>query len=177
MIKMSRVWSMPNKNTFSILPIKKLIQHYIESEKPKIIIDPFVKDSVFKNYCCKTNDLNPECEATHHLEALEFLKEFDDKSIDMILFDPPWTVRQISECYKNIGRQVHQSDTQSSFYGTRKKEVTRIMKPGGIAICCGYNSGGIGKTNGFELLEVLLVPHGGPHHDSIVTVERRLEPI
>jgi hypothetical protein len=55
-----------------------------------------------------------------------------------------------------------------------KKEVARIVKQNGVVICCGYNSGGVGKTLGFELLEVLLVPHGGAHNDSIITVERKL---
>ena len=45
------------------------------------------------------------------------------------------------------------------------------MKPGGKVISFGWNSGGIGKTNGFEIQRILLVPHGGPHHDTIVTVE------
>lgn len=29
----------------------------------------------------------------------------------------------------------------------------------------------MGKTNGFEIDEVLLVPHGGWHNDTIVTVD------
>jgi hypothetical protein len=29
----------------------------------------------------------------------------------------------------------------------------------------------MGKTRGFEMTEILLVPHGGPHYDTIVTVE------
>ena len=64
-------------------------------------------------------------------------------------------------------------DTQSSFYGERKREVARIVKPGGIVVCCGWNSGGIGESNGFDLLEVLLCAHGGAHNDTIVTVERK----
>lgn len=82
--------------------------------------------------------------------------------------------RQISECYKSVGKQVHMQDTQSSFYGDRKKEVARIVKQGGIVISCCWNSGGIGKTLGFEIAEILLVPHGGNHNDTIVTVERKL---
>lgn len=33
---------------------------------------------------------------------------------------------------------------------------------------------GIGKKNGFEIIEILLVAHGGMHNDTIVTVERKL---
>lgn len=35
------------------------------------------------------------------------------------------------------------------------------FKKDGIVITCGWNSGGIGKTNGFEIVEILLVPQGG----------------
>ena len=66
------------------------------------------------------------------------------------------------------------TDTQSSFYGDRKKEVARIVKPKGIVISFGWNSGGIGKTLGFKIEEILLVAHGGAHNDTICTVERKL---
>ena len=65
-------------------------------------------------------------------------------------------------------------DTQSSFYGDRKNEVARIVKSGGYVISFGWNSGGIGKKNSFEIVEILLVPHGGAHNDTIVTVERKV---
>ena len=55
-----------------------------------------------------------------------------------------------------------------------KKAISRIVHKGGIVISCGWNSGGIGRSNGFELEEVLLVPHGGWHNDTIVTVDRKL---
>jgi len=59
------------------------------------------------------------------------------------------------------------------YWGDIKNEMARIIKPHGIAICCGWSSGGIGKNRGFEILEILLVPHGGSKNDTIVTVERK----
>ena len=32
---------------------------------------------------------------------------------------------------------------------------------------------GIGKNRGFEMIEILLVPHGGSKNDTIVTVEQK----
>ena len=168
MIKFNRVWAMPNHNTFSIKPIGDLINRYIDDG---VWIDPFSRNSVFNSRCKYTNDLDESANSTHHLEAMDFLKLFDDESIDGVLFDPPYSPRQISECYKNIGRKVHMEDTQNSFYGNRKKEITRIVKLKGIVISCGWNSNGVGKKNGFRLIEVLLVAHGSGHNDTIVTVE------
>ena len=61
--------------------------------------------------------------------------------------------------------------TQASFWANMKKEIGRIVKPNGFCIVCGWNSGGIGKKYGFNLVEILLVPHGGWHNDTIVTLE------
>ena len=102
-------------------------------------------------------------------------EQFNNNSIDGVLFDPPYSPRQISECYKNVGRDVHMKDTQSSFYTERKQEVARIVKQGGIVISFGWNSGGIGKTLGFEIIEILLIAHGGAHNDTICTVEVKHE--
>ena len=165
----TRDWAMPNHNTFSIKPIGILINKYLTDG---IWLDPFSRNSPFKNKTI-TNDLSIEFEADYHLEALEFLNNFDSNSIDGVLFDPPYSPRQISECYKNVGRDVHMKDTQSSFYTERKKEVARLVKSGGIVISFGWNSGGIGKTLGFELIEILLVAHGGAHNDTICSVERK----
>jgi len=45
---------------------------------------------------------------------------------------------------------------------------------GGFAISFGWNSIGMGKTHGFEIIEILLVCHGGAHNDTIVTVDRKV---
>ncbi len=171
-MKINRVWAMPNSETFTIKPIKELISRYIDKEK--VNVDPFVRNSIFKDYCSWTNDLNQEIKASHNLEALDFLKLIPDNSVDLVLFDPPYSFRQIMECYNGIGRTVFQKDTQGSFYSEKKNEVARILKPYGICICFGWNTMGIGKTRGFEMLEILLVPHGGSKNDTIVTVEKKL---
>jgi len=167
----NRIWSMPSRWTFSVRPIRALIERYIPPNGA-MIIDPFVGQSPFADRCTWTNDLDSDHKATHHVEALEFLRTFGDDSVDFCFFDPPFSPRQIAECYKNVGLAVHMKDTQKGFYTERKTEVSRIMKPGGIVISCGWNSQGIGKKNGFSIIEILMVPHGAGANDTIVTVER-----
>lgn len=89
------------------------------------------------------------------------------------MIKPTYSPRQISECYKQFGREVHMSDTQSSFYGTRKKAIARIVHRGGKVLSFGWNSNGIGKGLGFEIEEILIVAHGGAHNDTICVVERK----
>ena len=168
-MKIERIWAMPNKNTFDIKPIKKLIQE--ELDKDKLWIDPFAN----KNKLAKiTNDLNPEYSTDYHLDALDFLKMFNDSSVDGILYDPPYSPRQVSECYQNFGLEITMKTTQASFWANHKKEIARILKKGGKVITFGWNSGGIGKTYGFKIERILLVPHGGWHNDTICVVEEKI---
>ena len=171
MLKMSRSWAMPSKSTFSIKPIRELIDRYMSDG---LWVDPFVGESPFKPSVL-SNDLNPGIDSDYTLECVDFLDTLEDQSCDGVLFDPPYSPRQISECYEGIGRRVHQKDTQSSFYGNRKRLIASKLKMDGIAICAAWNSGGLGKCNGMELIEVLLVPHGGAHNDTIITVERKVK--
>lgn len=167
-VQFSREWSMPDKNTFDIKAIARIIHKY---NKPEYYsIDPFVN----KNRIAKvTNDIDPEFKTDHNLDAMDFLAMFERDSIDFVLFDPPYSPRQVSEVYKKVGRTVDMGTTQSSFWGRLKKQISAIVKPGGYVISFGWNSNGIGITNGFDLVEVLLVAHGGQHNDTIVTVERK----
>ena len=161
-----RKWAMPNKNTFGIKPIKELILKY--NSKNIISIDPFANKNRIAKYC---NDLDPQYETEFNLDALDFLKQFRDNSIELVLFDPPYSPRQVSECYKKLDKTVNSKTTSSAFWGDLKKEISRITKKDSIVISCGWNSGGVGKKYGFKIEEILLVAHGGWHNDTIVTVE------
>ena len=90
-----------------------------------------------------------------------------------MLFDPPYSPRQVAECYKALGQTVNMQTTQASYWSKLKVEIGRIVKPGGTVITCAWNSGGIGSKYGFEITEILLVAHGGWHNDTIVTVEKK----
>lgn len=164
-IKIERVWGMPNKNTFDVIPIKKLLEEEVLNG---LWIDPFANKNKIATI---TNDLNPEFDTDYHMDAFEFLKMFEDNSVDGVLYDPPYSPRQVSECYKHFGYEVTNKTTNSSYWSKHKKEISRILKPNGKVITFGWNSGGIGKTNGFEIQRILLVPHGGWHNDTICTVE------
>lgn len=166
-MNITRQWAMPNSNTFSIKPIGDIITKYIHG----ISIDPFANNNKFASI---TNDLDSSFDTDYCIDAIEFLKLFDDSSVDTVLFDPPYSPRQVSECYKELGMTVNMQTTQASFWSNLKKEIYRITKSEGICITCGWNSGGIGKKYGFEIEEILLVPHGGWHNDTIVTVERKI---
>jgi hypothetical protein len=166
-MKISRQWQMPHHNTFSIKPIGEIVQRHLAG----VSVDPFANSNRLATH---TNDLDPAMGCEFTMDALDFLRLWGDASINTVLFDPPYSPRQVAECYKALGKTVNMQTTQASFWGDLKKEVGRICAPGGKVVTCGWNSGGIGKKHGFEIIEVLLVPHGGWHNDTIVTVEQKV---
>lgn len=167
-MKIERIWAMPNRNTFEINPIKELIKKYSYG----IIIDPFANKNKIATI---TNDIDVSFETDYHMDALDFLKMFDDNSVDTVLYDPPYSSRQVSECYKKLNMTVDMETTQSSYWRKHKQEISRIVRKNGIVISCGWNSGGMGKKYGFDIQEILLVPHGGHHNDTIIVVDKKVD--
>jgi hypothetical protein len=53
----------------------------------------------------------------------------------------------------------------------RRAAIDRVLKPGGHVITCGWNTVGMGKVAGYEIVEILLVCHGSDHNDTITLVE------
>jgi hypothetical protein len=170
-VEFNREFAMPSADTFSIPPISRLLDRWLVG--CEVIVDPFARDSYRGTF---RNDLNPNTKATHHMLAEEFVEQ-NSIVADAVLFDPPYSPRQIAECYQLVGRQAGTQDTQNSrLYKRVKDGLDKMLKPDGIAICCGWNSLGFGLGRDYEMLEILLVTHGSAHNDTIVTVERKLIP-
>lgn len=173
-MKIERKWAMPNKWTFTIKPIKQLLDE--EMGEPLFInglwADPFAGKH---SYAQLTNDLNSKANSKFHIEAIDFLKQQKSESLDGVLFDPPYSPRQVKELYEGIGLNCTSDKTKQSFYSDAKNEIARIIKFGGKVICFGWNSMGLGKNRGFEMTRILLVPHGGSKNDTIVTVEYKVK--
>lgn len=164
----NKKWEMPNSNTFDIKCISNLINKY--HKEGLISIDPFANKNRIASI---TNDLDHEMGCDYSMDALDFLKIFENESVDFVLYDPPYSPRQVSECYKKMGMTVNMQTTQASFWGNLKKEIGRVLKTGGIVISFGWNSNGVGKKNGMIQQEILIVAHGGHHNDTICVVETK----
>lgn len=170
---MSRVWAMPNHNTFDITPIRALVKRYLHTSQ--VSVDPFARN---KRWATHTNDLNPETAAEHHLEAGEFLSRLVQQGVtaDLFIFDPPYSPRQVKECYDGIGRKMQQEDAMTAMIrGQWKEAALPLLSENAVVLSFGWNSIGFGLKYGFAIEEILLVCHGGDHNDTICTVERRVE--
>ena len=157
-MKIERIWAMPNKWTFTIKPIRELLLE--EMTKGLLLCDPFAGENG-KKYSQLINDI--EYGGT---DALEFLRGIQEQ-VDGVLYDPPYSITQA----RMYGKKEFSS---MKYWAECKNEIARILKPGGKAICFGWNSMGLGKNRGFEMTRILLVPHGGSKNDTICTVEIKI---
>ena len=168
----NREWAMPSHDTFTVKPIGNFVKKYLD--KSKVSIDPFSRNYSLATY---TNDLDKSTTAQYHLDAEEFLKELyiQGKCADLVIFDPPYSPRQISEVYKSVGLEVGMKETQSALLYKRVRDsIIPILSNNGIVLSFGWNSVGMGKKRGFEIIEILLCCHGGAHNDTICIAERRI---
>jgi hypothetical protein len=101
-MKFNREWAMPNANTFEIPCIADFIERYRQDSIYSI--DPFARN---RKLCTHTNDLNPSTNAEHHMDATAFLRmmALQGTKCDFAIFDPPYSPRQISEVYAQIGSE------------------------------------------------------------------------
>jgi hypothetical protein len=170
-VAFSRHFAMPNAETFSIRPIGDFVRGYLVGSKASV--DPFARNRDWATY---TNDINPKTSAQRHLDAELFLADMLKRGIqvDLALFDPPYSPRQVSEHYKAAGLPVTAEDTQNGrLYRRVRDALNHLILPGGIVLSFGWQSAGMGVGRGYELLETMLVAHGGGHNDTICIAERR----
>lgn len=156
-VRIERIWAMPNKWTFTIKPIRELL----EAEVSGVWVDPFAGENGGK-YAVFTNDIE-----RGGMDALEYLQGCDSGIADGVLYDPPYSFTQA----RMYGKKEY---ANMMYWAKCKNEIARIIKPGGKAICFGWNTQGLGKSRGFSLQRVLIVPHGGSKNDTLVTVETKL---
>mgnify|MGYP003146064484 FL=1 len=138
-----RAWAMPNKRTFTIKPIEKLIEEELGTD----YIDPFPFE--------------------YKEDASEYLKRVEAHNYGV--FDPPYSPRQLKECYKGKGEYDTKSSTWSNWKDLMGQKVLDKC------ISFGWNTCGLGKKRGFEITRILIVCHGGMHNDTICTVKHRVQ--
>ncbi len=169
--RFSRVWAMPSADTFDVPEIGNFVKYYLLNSK--VSVDPFARN---KRWATHTNDLNPDTAAMYHNDAEAFLKLMAKQEVksDLVIFDPPYSPRQISECYKQIGKEVGMEETQNGrFYKRMKDAILPICASDAIVLSFGWNTNGMGKRRGFEPIEYMICDHGGAHNATLCLAERR----
>ena len=147
-------WDMPNHKTFEIKAILEFIILHCGINWKKDCIDPF--PFPFKE------------------DALQFLRRLPIASVLKLLFDPPYSQRQLFEMYKKAGL-AYNHPKNNAYWSLCKKEIARVMKPGGTVLTFGWTGAGIGKTYGFKEIDGIIVRHGSMHNSTIGVAEIKIK--
>jgi hypothetical protein len=139
----------------------------------KVSVDSFARNNQWFTY---TNDINPNTKSTYHLEAESFhhkLREMGVKA-DLWIFDPPYSPRQLKECYNSFGRKMQLEDGQTCrLRKIWRESILPVLSDDAVVLSFGWNTVGMGKKMGFSIKEILLVCHGSDHNDTICMAETR----
>lgn len=163
MTAFSTAFAMPSRWTFSIPPVAAFLARHLRGG---VIVDPFCGQSTIGTH---RNDMG-----AGGIDAEAFVRQLiaDGVRADAVLFDPPYSPRQIAECYKGIGRKASTEDTQNGrLYKRVRAALADVLKRDGIALSFGWQSAGFGAQ--WDTLEILLVQHGGAHNDTICVAQCR----
>jgi hypothetical protein len=162
---------MPAADTFDCPPIGDFVKRHLRQSATSI--DPFARNKLWATH---TNDLNPDTLAEHHLDAADFLQLLADRGVraQLCLFDPPYSPRQIKECYDGIGQKMQQMDAFRTHWKPERDLIDQLIEPGGVVISLGWNSIGMGRKRPYALEELLIVCHGPGHNDTICIAERKI---
>lgn len=169
----SVAFAMPTRWTFAMPPVAAFIERHLRSALSTVdirhglvVVDPFCGHSEIATH---RNDL-----AYGGQDAELWVRELISQGVraDAVLFDPPYSPRQIAECYKGIGREATTEATQNGrLYKRVRTALSEILKATGVALSFGWQSAGFGRE--WDTTEILLVQHGGAHTDTICVAQRR----
>ena len=178
--RVSNITSTP----FDNLHIRSIIDGYIRKLNEKnrgdvSICDPFAREC-FTNQLenCVTNDMNPAFPTDYNLEFADFAKVMRKKNVlfDLILFDPPYSLRQLKEHYDGIGSKMALWQSQN-MWREGKDLLARQVNVGGYVISLGWTTSGFGKKRGFKKVAVHVFEQAAreDRYALLVTVEQKVQ--
>lgn len=112
------------------------------------------------------------------MEANDFAELMKSKQMmfDLILFDPPYSLRQLKEQYENIGHKLQLWQTQNK-WGRARNALSKCVRLGGYVISFGWETSGFSRKRGFQVEEILVINQAGhaDRYDLLVTVEKKVQ--
>jgi len=152
-----------NRYTFKAPKVKAWVEQQCQD---KIILNLFAGPTRLDSCIEVSNDLNKDFKTHYHMDALELLRDISGEDYDVILLDPPYSYRKSMELYNG---------NLNSRFKQLLDLIPRVLAPDGWVITFGYQSSVMSRKRGFAIREICLISHGGAQHDTIATVEERIQ--
>lgn len=111
------------------------------------------------------NDLNPEVEADLHVDVVEIDQEFDECTMDSVVFDPPYDQTQADEHYEGM------HDRQR---GPARRKLAGLVRPGGVFVELGWNDHSPARCiDGWSRRELHIYRRGPSYQPVFLTIDER----
>lgn len=109
------------------------------------------------------NDIDINCIAEFHKDAVDFVKEWKGHKFDTIILDPPYAYRKAMEMYNG---------NYTSRFKMLADLIPTILKDNGRVISLGYHSTFLSKKRNAKLIKLCVFAHGGSQHCTIGIIEK-----
>ena len=181
---MSHIITNISSEPFSNPHIKKVLDRVLSDVMYNtcgngILCDPFARESFTTTLPnCITNDLNQEFNTDFNLEFKDFAYTIQERgfAIDLLFFDPPYSLRQLKDCYDGIGKNLDLWQTQN-MWKEGKDVLAKLVPTGGYVISLGWSTAGFGKKRGFEKTEIHIFEQAAreDRYSLLLVVEKKVQ--
>ena len=155
-----------NRYTFKAPKTRAWVEEHC---KGKCVLNLFAGPTRLNGCIEIANDIDPNVPSTlFSMDALDCAKRLIElgELYDVILLDPPYSYRKSMELYNGH---------KNSRFKQLLDVLPDILTPLGWVITFGYHSRVMGASRGFRIREICLISHGGAQHDTIASVEERIQ--
>lgn len=162
MVELVYIRQPPRKYTFEMPKLKKMIENEC---KEGLVLNLFAGKTRLNINEVRV-DLSDEFNPDYNMDAYEFVcyARENNMKFDIIILDPPYSLRKSMEKYNG---------KVCSTFNKIKEELSYILNDGGKVISLGYHSSCMGQIRGFSQEKIILIGHGGSHHDTICLIEKQ----
>lgn len=164
-----------NKDTHTHKGYKKAFRYVrdqLVNNPAHEVLDLFARRCPWGDY---RNDLNPEFKKLGYtnmsMDAMDAIKQFGPRSIDVILFDPPFSSRMDADKYDEVGPASLW--TNPKYISDLGKEMYSVLTTGGYIIKAGFNSNA--PHPNLQLVKMYISHYGGCRNDVIFTIWQKVD--
>ena len=167
--------SCANKDTHTHKGYKKafrFVREKLVSNPHHEVLDLFARKCPWGDY---RNDLNEDFKKQGYtnmcMDALDAVNQFADRSIDVILFDPPFSSRMDADKYDEVGRASLWTDPK--YISDLGKDMYQVLTTGSYIIKAGFNSNA--PHPNLQLVKIYISHYGGCRNDVIFSIWQKVD--
>lgn len=150
----------PNKWTFQSTKIREWCERNLKGRVLNICCGPTELEHAAE---IVRNDINEDIDADYHYDARSISEHFGPE-FDTVAFDPPFTAFQAT---------THYNGNETGYDTAMKREIHRVLRPGGRVIQFGYTTTCMPKALDYKRVAVAVFNTLGRQNDILGVVDEQ----